>query len=191
MIVRVVSYMHDFMSRINGTCGNTYQNVLACHACTVPRRDFIFVTLAVSACRENDVEKTNSSSRSFASTSHRCRDRIMIAALPPTTSLCPFTHTLRQDHKPGQPWRTPEVLKVRRPRLLPNMLLLHHLLQARRGIIEGMGVSLVARRRAYRHMIAQNPGSQRPSTAQLRRGTRCRIFYSIDVYVYMLWMFYR
>jgi hypothetical protein len=31
-------HMHDFMSRYIGTCGNTYENVLACHACTVPRR---------------------------------------------------------------------------------------------------------------------------------------------------------
>jgi hypothetical protein len=51
-----------------------------------------------------------------------------------------------------------------------------------------MGASLVARRRAYRRVIAQNPGRQRPSTAHVRRRTRCRRFSIRHIRLYALYV---
>jgi hypothetical protein len=72
-----------------------------------------------------------------------CRDRTMIAVLSRHNTIALFCFVNALPPTQCAP---------------PLCLLLHHLfLHARRGIIEGMGALMVARRRPCRRVIAQTP----------------------------------
>jgi hypothetical protein len=92
-----------------------------------------------------------------------CRDRIIIAAFSDYTMRSRLHNRYAMLCQCSPPTQCAP----------PLCQLLHHLLlHARRGITEGMGASLIARRRPCRRVIAPNPGSQRPYTTHLCRKTR-------------------